>query len=49
MPGSSKASRECLSFISDVLPHAVALLKNEKKTIVKDHKIIQSEGAIKSN
>lgn len=31
LPGSAKASKECLSAVSQTIPHAVSLIKNEKE------------------
>lgn len=37
LPGSSKASQECFSFIAPALPHALDLLHDDKKNINKVH------------
>jgi len=43
MPGSSKAVKECFSFLAPALPHAVALLNEKKAEVVATHKALQGE------
>lgn len=31
LPGSSKASKECLGVVASAIPHAVSLIKDEKE------------------
>jgi len=38
LPGSSKASKECLCIISSAIPHAVSLIKDEKEISKQVHK-----------
>ncbi|XP_035222368.1 gephyrin-like [Stegodyphus dumicola] len=45
LPGSIKASRECLEMIASILPHAVDQLKSENEKVAADHKIIQGSFA----
>ena len=44
LPGSAKASEECLRFIAPVLQHAIDLLSGKKSRVAKTHKELQSEG-----
>lgn len=43
LPGSKKASQECLTFVTDVIPHAVSLIKDDQKEIIATHQQIQNQ------
>uniref|UniRef100_H2Y4D7 MoaB/Mog domain-containing protein n=1 Tax=Ciona savignyi TaxID=51511 RepID=H2Y4D7_CIOSA len=45
LPGSVKASSECLRVVLPSLPHALSLLKGEVKRISKDHMELPQDGA----
>merc|ERR1712130_1045074 len=45
MPGSSKAVKECFSFLAPALPHAVALLQERKDEVVATHRALQGENS----
>lgn len=38
LPGSSKASEECLYVVASAIPHAVSLIKDEKEISKEFHK-----------
>jgi len=38
LPGSAKASKECLSVVAYAIPHAVSLIKDEKEISKQFHK-----------
>jgi len=38
LPGSSKASKECLCVVASAIPHAVSLIKDEKEISNQFHK-----------
>lgn len=40
-PGSKKAVQECFEAISDVIPHAVQLIRDEKSLVKQTHSIVQ--------
>lgn len=42
LPGSTKASQECLESVAVCLPHAVALLRDRIAEVKSAHKVIQS-------
>ena len=44
LPGSAKASQECLQFLAPVLPHAVDLLCGRETKVKNTHSQLQSEG-----
>lgn len=44
LPGSLKAAVECLTFVSEAIPHAVKLLQNRVQDIAEEHKKLQSLG-----
>ncbi|XP_056022350.1 gephyrin-like isoform X2 [Ostrea edulis] len=44
LPGSVKASEECLRFVSPGIPHAVSLLKDKTEEIQTTHTDLQSRG-----
>nr|XP_022331170.1 gephyrin-like isoform X2 [Crassostrea virginica] len=44
LPGSVKASEECLRFVSPGIPHAVDLLQNKTERIQTTHDALQSKG-----
>lgn len=48
LPGSPKAVRESLSAIAEVIPHAVALILNNKSIVQTDHKKIQEDSKSQS-
>lgn len=41
LPGSAKGAIECFSFIKDCIPHAVALITDNKLDVSKTHKKVQ--------
>lgn len=43
LPGSKKASHECLSFVIDTLPHAINLIKDNHEEIAITHQQIQNQ------
>lgn len=45
LPGSRKAAAECFEFVKDAIPHAVAILKDEKVLVTLLHNTIQHKGA----
>ncbi|XP_057652615.1 gephyrin [Diorhabda carinulata] len=45
LPGSRKGAAECFEFVKDAIPHAVALLKDEKVLVTLLHKTVQHKGA----
>lgn len=45
LPGSKKASEECLRFIAPAIPHAVDLLMDWKVPVEKTHDALQAEGS----
>ncbi|XP_062617951.1 uncharacterized protein LOC134279561 isoform X1 [Saccostrea cucullata] len=44
LPGSAKASEECLRFVSPGIPHAVDLLRDKTEEIQTTHAALQSRG-----
>ncbi|KAF5302260.1 hypothetical protein FQA39_LY10299 [Lamprigera yunnana] len=42
LPGSVKGATECFGFIKNVLPHAVAHLRNNRDVIKKEHSLLQN-------
>ncbi|CAH1099248.1 unnamed protein product [Psylliodes chrysocephalus] len=46
LPGSKKAAIECFGFIKDVIPHAVALLTDQKESVASLHNKMQRGGSI---
>ncbi|XP_045171430.2 uncharacterized protein LOC123533700 isoform X2 [Mercenaria mercenaria] len=44
LPGSAKGSEECFRFVLPALPHAINLVRGDKKQIVDTHKIVQEQG-----
>lgn len=44
LPGSSKASEECLYVVASVIPHAVSLIKDEKQISKQFHKQLNITG-----
>lgn len=47
-PGSKKASKECLEFISNVIPHAVDVICDVKEKIENVHSILQQKSKVKT-
>ena len=45
LPGSTKAVKECFSFLAPALPHAVALLQDRKQEVVATHTALQGSSA----
>ncbi|KAL3266261.1 hypothetical protein HHI36_010441 [Cryptolaemus montrouzieri] len=43
LPGSTKGARECFSFISSSIPHAVALINDDVISVTTEHILIQGE------
>lgn len=48
LPGSAKGALECFSFIQDCIPHAIALITDDKTAVTKDHKKVQKGRLIDS-
>lgn len=48
-PGSLKAVRECYSVIKGILPHALALLNENKEVVKKTHNELQNEQSVPKN
>ncbi|XP_078042952.1 molybdenum cofactor synthesis protein cinnamon [Augochlora pura] len=46
LPGSPKAAKECLSVIAPALPHAIDLLRDNKRNIQHTHEHIQSKSSV---
>ncbi|XP_076376110.1 molybdenum cofactor synthesis protein cinnamon [Megalopta genalis] len=46
LPGSPKAAKECLSVIAPVIPHAIDLLRDNKKKIKDTHENIQNSSSV---
>lgn len=46
-PGSAKAALECFGFVKNALPHAVALVRDDRASIVKDHAVLQQQSRSK--
>jgi len=44
LPGSAKAAKECLAFITKAIPHAVALLQKDDRAVATTHTQLQGEG-----
>ncbi|XP_072378222.1 gephyrin [Diabrotica undecimpunctata] len=44
LPGSKKGATECFGFIKNCIPHAVALLTDQKDLVVLLHQTIQTKG-----
>ncbi|XP_045171421.2 gephyrin-like isoform X1 [Mercenaria mercenaria] len=49
LPGSAKGSEECFRFVLPALPHAINLVRGDKKQIVDTHKIVQEQGTVKKD
>lgn len=45
LPGSTKAAVECFGFIKNAIPHAIALLTDNKEMVASNHKWIQENTA----
>ncbi|RZB40929.1 MoeA N domain containing protein [Asbolus verrucosus] len=43
LPGSTKGALECFSFIRGCIPHAIALVTDNKSAVMKDHKAVQKQ------
>lgn len=41
LPGSAKGSEECFRFVLPALPHAINLVRGDKKQIIETHHVIQ--------
>jgi molybdopterin adenylyltransferase len=44
LPGSAKAAKECLAFVTPAIPHAVDLLKSHDQSVASTHKQLQAGG-----
>ncbi|XP_031847264.1 molybdenum cofactor synthesis protein cinnamon isoform X2 [Nomia melanderi] len=49
LPGSPKAAKECLGVIAPAIPHAVDLLRDNRKKIKDTHESVQNSSAICSH
>ncbi|XP_076680518.1 molybdenum cofactor synthesis protein cinnamon [Andrena cerasifolii] len=45
LPGSPKAAKECLTVIGSAIPHAVDLIRDNKKQIIDTHEKVQNNSA----
>ncbi|KAL4238950.1 hypothetical protein ACF0H5_003654 [Mactra antiquata] len=43
LPGSKKGSEECFRFVLPALPHAINLLRGDRKQIIDTHRTVQGE------